>query len=69
MCSPVIAVDDDRVEALLAAEVLVDHRLGDAGLRGDLLDGGGVEALLGEQGPADLDELFPTFLAAHPCPG
>jgi hypothetical protein len=49
-----LAVHDDGVEAFLTAEVLVDHRLRDAGLGGDLLDRGAVQAALGEQAPPDV---------------
>ena len=52
-----LAVDDHRVEAFLAAEVLVDDRLGDLGALGDLLDRGRLVAALGEDRAADLDEL------------
>ena len=60
-----LAVDDDRVQAFLAAEVLVDDGLGDAGLGGDLLDGGAVQAALGEQAPTDVEQLRPALLAGH----
>ena len=60
-----LAIDDNGVEPLLAAEVLVDHGLGDAGGGGDLLDADGFEALVGEQGPADGDELFSPLPAGH----
>ena len=40
-----LAVHHHRVQALLAAEVLVDHRLGDPGLRRDLLHRRALEAL------------------------
>ena len=60
-----LAIDDDGVEALLAAEVLVDDRLRDAGLGGDLLDADRLEALLGEQPPADVEQLLAPLLPAH----
>ena len=63
-----LAVDDDRVQALLAAEVLVDDGLGDLGRGGDLLDAGAVEALLGEQLAADVEQLLAPLLAGHPDP-
>jgi hypothetical protein len=44
-----LAVDDHGVQALLAAEVLVDDRLGHPGAGGDLLDRGAVEPALGEE--------------------
>src|SRR6185295_14620372 len=52
-----LAVHDDRVEAFLAAEVLVDDRLRDAGAVRDLLDRCGLVAALREHHPADVDEL------------
>src|SRR5271168_4510125 len=61
-----LAVNDDGVEAFLAAEVLVDHGLGDARLGGDLLDRGALESPLGEQPPADVKQLLPPLLASHP---
>src|SRR4051812_13437562 len=60
-----LAVDDDGVQTFLAAEVLVDDRFGDAGTLGDLLDAGAVEALAGEQRPADVEQLLATLLARH----
>ena len=63
-----LPVHDDRVQPFLAAEVLVDDRLGDAGLGRDLLDRGAVEATLGEQVAADVEELLAPFLAGHPLP-
>ena len=42
-----LPVHDHRVQALLAAEMLVDHRFGDIRALGDLLDGGAVETALG----------------------
>jgi hypothetical protein len=44
-----LAVDDDRIQAFLAAEVFVDDRLADARTSGDLFDRGRLEALFGEQ--------------------
>src|ERR1035441_1114654 len=49
-----LPVHDDRVETLLAAEVLVHHRLRDVGLRRDLLDRGPFEPSLGEQPATDV---------------
>ena len=51
-----LPVDDDGVQALLAAEVLVDHGLGHLRLVRDLLDGDGLVALLREQacGPTSI---------------
>ena len=45
------------VQALLGAEVGVDHRLGDAGGLGDRVDGGGVEAAVGERALGRLEHL------------
>ena len=64
-----LAVDDDRVEPLLAAEVLVDDRLADLGRRRDLLDAGALEPLLGEQLAADVEQLLAPLLAGHPGRG
>ena len=61
-----LPVDHHRVEALLAAEVLVHHRLGHAGLGGDLLDRGALEPALGEQPPPDVEQLLPPLLSGHP---
>ncbi|CAB4929801.1 unannotated protein [freshwater metagenome] len=63
-----LPVDDNGVQTLLAAEVLVDHRLGDAGFRGDLLDRDDLKALVGKEFSSDVKELLPTLLAAHPDP-
>jgi hypothetical protein len=56
-----LSVDDDSVEALLAAEVLVDDGLGHSGRRRDLLDADSLETLLGKEGAADGDELLTPF--------
>src|SRR5207249_11242438 len=66
---PYLPVDHDRVEALLAAEVLIHNRLGDLRPRGDLLDRGRVEPALGEDSPADGDELFAALCGGHPYSG
>src|SRR5262249_61778398 len=55
-----LAVHDHRIQALLAAEVLVHDGLRDAGTLGDLLDRGRLVAALGEDQPADVDELGPA---------
>ena len=60
-----LAVHHHGIQALLAAEVLVDHGFGDAGARSDLLDGGALEPLVGEQLPPDDDELLTPLLAGH----
>ena len=53
------------VEALLGAEVRVDHRLGDAGGLRDRVDGGRVEAALGERALGRLEHLLLAHLARH----
>jgi len=64
-----LAVDDDRVEPLLAAEVFVDHRLGHLGRGRDLLDTGGLETLLRKQLSAHRKQLLASLLARHPGAG
>ena len=53
-----LAVHDDRIQSLFAAEMLVDDRLAHFGGRGDLLDADRLEALGGEERAPDADELF-----------
>src|SRR5262249_62154876 len=60
-----LAVRRARVQALFAAEVLVDDRLGDPCLRRDLLDGRAFEAPLGEQPAADVKQLLAALPAGH----
>jgi hypothetical protein len=60
-----LAIDDDRVEPFLAAEVLVDDGLGDVGLGGNLLDADGLEALLREQATAHVEQLLAPLLTTH----
>ena len=60
-----LPVDDDGVQALLAAEVLVDHRFGHLGAGRHLLHARGVEAALGEQSAGHGDELFAPLAGAH----
>src|SRR6516225_4744859 len=60
-----LTVHHNRVQALLAAEVLVHDGLGDSCLRRDLLDGRAFEAPLGEEPAADVEQLLPAFLAGH----
>jgi hypothetical protein len=72
-CQPVqqiahLPVDDDRVQPLLAAEVLVHHGLAHPGTRRDLLDRGCLEAALGEQRPADVEQLLAPLTSGHPQP-
>src|SRR5690606_1621461 len=57
------------VHPLLAAEVLVDHGLGDLGADGDLLDARALEALLGEEGAADVQQLLTALAGGHPRTG
>ncbi len=60
-----LAIDNDGIQALLATKVLVDDRFGNVGGCGDLLDAGPLEALVGEQGPAHLEELLAALAAGH----
>ena len=55
---PHLPVDHHRVEPLLAAEVLVHDGLADPGSVRDLLDGGTLVALLGEQRAPHVEELL-----------
>ncbi len=64
-----LAVDDDRVQAFLAAEVLVDHRLADPGAGRHLFDRGRLVAALGEQFAADVQQLLAPLGAGHSNPG
>ncbi len=61
-----LAVDDDRVEPFLTAEVFVHNGFGDLSALGDLLDGSGVVSALGEQRPSDLDQLLAPLRSGHP---
>ena len=61
-----LAVDDDGVDALLAAEVLVDDRLRHLRTRRDLLDGGAPEAALREDLAGHPDELLAALGTRHP---
>ena len=63
-----LAVAHDRVEPLLASEVLVDHRLGHPRRGGDVLHRRGVVAVLGEDPSADLHQLMPPLGGGHPGP-
>ena len=72
----VAAVVDDRVargveqrevEVELAGEVLVEHRLGDAGALGDVVHRGGVVALRDEHLERGLQQLGPALAARHPA--
>ncbi len=60
-----LPVYDDGIQPLLAAEVLVHDGLGHAGLGGNFLNGSAVQAALGEQSPADVQELLAAFFAGH----
>jgi hypothetical protein len=54
---PVRLLENRQVQLLLAAEVVVDHPLGRAGLRGDLVDPGAGEPLVGELVGGDGEDL------------
>ena len=53
------------VQAFLAAEMLVHHRLGHPGARRDLLHGNAVEAPLGECLPPHSDQLISALGCCH----
>src|SRR5699024_10821329 len=63
-----LAVTHHRVQALFPAEVLVDHRLGHARDRGDLLDGRRVVAVFGKGPAPDLHQLLAALCGRHPGP-
>ena len=65
---PELVLDNLGVQAFLGAEVLVDHRFGDPGGRGDFLDGGSVQSAEGEEPAADADELAAALGPGHPDP-
>src|SRR5690606_33176656 len=54
------------VDALLATEVLVHHRLGHLRRGGDLLDAGPLEPLGGEQAATHREQLLPALARGHP---
>src|SRR5258708_844660 len=60
-----VEVDDDREEALLAAEVLVDDLLAHSRSGSDLLDRGAVVPAFCEQLAAHVEELLAPLLAGH----
>src|SRR6185312_6591755 len=60
-----LPVHDDRVEPLLAAEVLVHDGLADRSGGSDLLDAGALESLLREELAADVEQLCAPLLARH----
>ncbi len=60
-----LAVDDDGVQALLAAKVFVHDRLRDVGAQRDLLDRRALEALLRKQRFGHADQLLATFAGGH----
>ena len=62
-----LTVDDYRVQSLLAAEMLVDDRLADLRVRGDLLDTHRLEPLGCEQRSPHADELFAALQRRHSC--
>jgi hypothetical protein len=65
---PYLAVDDDRVETLLAAEVLVHHGFGDLGSFRDVFDRGCLVSNRGENGSTDIEKLSAPLLPGHPDP-
>src|SRR5262249_20569910 len=62
-----LAVYDDGIQALLAAEVLVDDGLRDLGAGCELLDRGGFKAPRREDRAADLDALRATGGRGEPA--
>ena len=54
---------DLHVQPLLAAVVVIEHRLVDAGLVGDAIDAGGVIAALGELVGGGLEDRRPGIAA------
>ena len=60
-----LAVNDHRVNALLAAKVFVDDGLGNIGSRGDLLDGNRLESLLGEERARNVEKLLAALASGH----
>ena len=54
-------VDQRQVEVLLGVEVLVEHRLGDAGGIGDVVHRGAVVAVAGEDLDRDVEDLLAAF--------
>ena len=66
---PELEVNHLGVEALLGAEVFVDHRFGNAGAGRDFFDGGAVQSSCGEEATADVQQLAAPLYASHPCPG
>jgi hypothetical protein len=60
-----LAIDHHGIQTLLAAEVFVDNGFGDSRLGRDLLDGGALEALVGEQAAPDPDQLLSPLTPGH----
>ena len=60
-------VEQREVEVELAGEVLVEHRLGDAGALGDVVHRGGVVALRDEDLQRGLEQLGAALAARHPA--
>src|SRR5690625_4309922 len=58
-------VDDDGVNSLFAAEVLINHRLGNLGASRDFFDTGPIEAFFRKEGARNGEELFAPFLTGH----
>jgi hypothetical protein len=60
-----LTVDDHRVDALFAAEMLVDHGFGYARAGGDLLHGRRVVAQLGEHGFGHAQQQVAPLAGGH----
>src|SRR5207249_683975 len=63
-----VRIDQGQVEVLLRREVVVQDRLGDAGLLGHGLHGHRVEAGVAEHAASDVQQLSPAFRGPHPPP-
>jgi hypothetical protein len=58
-------INHDRIEALFATKVFVDHRLGNPSLGRDLFNRGGIKSALGEEGPTNVQELLTSLVPTH----
>src|SRR5690625_5540657 len=58
-------VDHDGVNSFFAAEVLINHRLGNFGASRDFFDTGPIEAFFREEGARNGEELFAPFLRSE----